>query len=239
MNEADEPRRLSKVVAALVPCSRREAEQYIAEGWVRVDGRVVQEPQFRVAGEQVEIDRKARLQDAGPVTLLLHKTAGIDMAAALALLGPATHWPGEASGLRFIANHLRGLIEPSPLPEDAAGLCVFTQDRGIVRRLQEDARGIEQELVAEVAGSIAPGGLARLCGGLVFEGRPLPPARVSWQSETRLRIATKDLPPARVAWMCSEVGLRLMSLKRIRIGRVAMAGLPPGQWRYLAATERF
>ena len=61
----DEPQRLSKVVAARVPCSRREAEQYIAEGWVRVDGQLVEEPQFRVADSQhVEIDAKARLQPA-------------------------------------------------------------------------------------------------------------------------------------------------------------------------------
>ena len=64
----DEPLRLSKVVAARVPCSRREAEQYIAEGWVRVDGQVVDEPQFRVAGQRVEIDPRASLQPATPAT---------------------------------------------------------------------------------------------------------------------------------------------------------------------------
>jgi 23S rRNA pseudouridine2604 synthase len=67
----EEPQRLSKRVAALVPCSRREAEQYITQGWVRVDGAQVEEPQFRVAGTQrVEIDPQARLQPMAPATLL-------------------------------------------------------------------------------------------------------------------------------------------------------------------------
>lgn len=71
--------RLSKVVAALVPCSRSQAEQYVAEGWVRVDGERIEEPQFRVTSQQrVEVDPNARLQPALPATLLLHKPAGMD-----------------------------------------------------------------------------------------------------------------------------------------------------------------
>ena len=59
----DDAQRLSKVVAAQVPCSRSEAEQYITEGWVRVDGHCVDTPQVRVsAGQRVEVDPQARLQ---------------------------------------------------------------------------------------------------------------------------------------------------------------------------------
>jgi 23S rRNA pseudouridine2604 synthase len=237
---SEEPQRLSKVVAALVPCSRREAEQYIAEGWVRVDGKVVEEPQFRVADKQrVEIAPKARLQETGPATMLLHKPAGMGTDQAQALLGGASHWSGDASGIRRVKSHGVGLIALLALPSEASGLTVFSQDGRIVRKLQEDANLVEQELVAEVTGTIAPNGLARLCRGLAFEGKPLPPARVSWQSEQRLRFAVKGITPQWVPWMCAQVGLTLTALKRIRIGRVSMAGLPPGQWRYLPAGERF
>jgi 23S rRNA pseudouridine2604 synthase len=235
-----EPTRLSKIVAALVPCSRREAEQYIAEGWVRVDGQVVEEPQFRATAEQVALDPAARLQAATPATLLVHKPAGMDSAEAQALLAAAAaHWSGDTSGIRRIKSHAAGLVELLALPRPASGLVVFSQDGRIVRKLREDAGVIEQELVAEVGGTIAPGGLARLCGGLVFENQPLPPARVSWQSEARLRFAVKGIAPDIVPWMCAQVGLQLTALKRLRIGRVPMAGLPAGQWRYLAADERF
>ena len=235
----EEPQRLSKVVAALVPCSRREAEQYIAEGWVRVDGQVVEEPQFRVAGQRVEVDPKAKLQAPVPATLLVHKPAGMGDAPLQALLGAATHWSGDESGIRRIKSHGVGLVALLPLPPQASGLAVFSQDGRIVRKLNEDADTIEQELVADVTGTIAPNGLARLCHGLKFEGQPLPPARVSWQSETRLRFAVKGIAPQWIPWMCGQVRLQLTALKRLRIGRVPMAGLPVGQWRYLPPGERF
>lgn len=238
--EQQEPQRLSKVVAARVPCSRREAEQYIAEGWVRVDGAKVEEPQFRVGAHQrVEVDPRARLQAPEPATFLLHKPAGMGTAQAQALLGADAHWSGDGSGIRRIKSHGVGLAAPLPLPPPASGLMVFSQDGRILRKLTEDARLIEQELTVEVAGTLKPGGLERLGRGLVFEGKPLPPARVSWQSEARLRFAAKGIAPEWIPWMCEQVGLQVTAVKRLRIGRVAMAGLPPGQWRYLPAGERF
>ncbi|MBC5782250.1 RNA-binding protein [Ramlibacter sp. USB13] len=236
---ADEPQRLSKVVAALAKCSRREAEQYIAEGWVRVDGRCVEEPFFRVAATQrVEVDPQARLQRPVRATYLWHKPAGVRNEEALAQLGPATHWAGDASGIRYAKGHGTGLQLLMPLPMEAAGLSVFSQDDGIVRKLTEDAALLEQELVAEVAGTAAPDALARLGRGLV-PAKELPPARVSWQSETRLRLAAKGIAADRVPALCAEAGLQLVSLRRIRIGRVPMAALPAGQWRYLPTGERF
>jgi 23S rRNA pseudouridine2604 synthase len=235
-----EAQRLAKVVAALVPCSRREAEQYIAQGWVRVDGQSVDVPQVRVTvSQRVQIDPQARLQAVVPATFLVHKPAGMETEAAMDLLAESAHWSGDASGIRRSKAHHVGLKTLLPLPVQASGLCVFSQDFRVVRKLTEDAAFVEQELVAEVQGVIAPDGLARLCHGLLRDGRPLPPARVSWQSETRLRFATKGIAPEWIAWMCAQVGLELCALRRIRIGRIAMAGLPAGQWRYLPAGERF
>jgi 23S rRNA pseudouridine2604 synthase len=228
MNSDEDAQRLAKVVAALVPCSRREAEQYITEGWVRVDGHRVDVPQARVtAAQRVEIDPKARLQPAVSATFLVHKPAGMQAEEAQQLLAgtPKAH----QSGLKLLL----------PLPAQASGLCVFSQDFRVIRKLTEDAAFVEQELVADVKGTIAPDGLARLGHGLARGGRPLPPAKVSWQSETRLRFAVKGIDPDWIAWMCAQVGLELVALRRIRIGRIPMAGLPPGEWRYLPAGERF
>lgn len=233
-----EPQRLSKVVAALVPCSRREAEQYIAEGWVRVDGVQVEEPQFRVGpAQRVEVDSQARLQPPVRATVLLHKPAGMADRQALELIGAASHWNADPSGIRYVKSHAVGLHPLLTLPPQASGLAVFSQDAGVVRKLTEDAAFIEQELVAEVAGTVASGGLERLARGLV-PARAAPP-RVSWQSETRLRIAGKGLDLQAIAAACAQAGLQLVALRRIRIGRVPMAGLPAGQWRYLPRGERF
>ena len=236
----EDSQRLAKVVAGRVPCSRREAEQYIAEGWVTVDGRVVEEPQFRVSEQQrVVIDPQAKLQVLAPATILLHKPAGMSDNEARASVAAANHWSGDASGIRRVKSHGVGLVSLLPLPVPASGLVVFSQDPRIVRKLQEDASLMEQELLADVTGTIAPGGLERLNRGLLHQGKPLPPARVSWQSETRLRFAAKGLDPQWLPWMCAQVGLELTALRRLRIGRIALAGVPPGQWRYLPNGDRF
>ncbi|MEO5671436.1 MAG: RNA-binding protein, partial [Ramlibacter sp.] len=138
-----------------------------------------------------------------------------------------------------VRKHFVQLTPLMTMLDAASGLAVFSQDHRIIRKLTEDDRTTEQELVAQVAGQIAPGGLERLCHGLVFNGKPLPPVKVSWQNETRLRFALKGIAPGQVAWMCEQVGLHLAELKRIRIGRLPMAALTPGQWRYMRQGERF
>lgn len=234
-----EPVRLAKRVAALARCSRREAEQYIEGGWVRVDGKVIEQPQFRVADQRVELDPGASPAALEPVTLLLHKPAGMPCDEAQRLLVPAGRAQDDHCGIRTVKRHFAQLTPLMALPAQASGLAVFSQDRRIVRKLTEDALSIEQELIAQVAGDAAPDGLALLCHGLAFEGRALPPVKVSWQNETRLRFALKGIAPELVPWMCEQVGLRVTALKRIRLGRLPMAGLPPGRWRYLRPGERF
>jgi len=234
-----EPERLSKRVAALAQCSRREAELYIEGGWVRVDGKVIEEPQFRVAEQRIDIDPAASAEALEPVTFLLHKPAGMSEQQALQSLAPATRAAEDRSGIRPLKKHFAQLRSLLPLPDAASGLAVFSQDGRIIRKLIEDAATTEQELVAQVTGTIAENGLAKLCHGLVFEGRPLPPVKASWQSEERLRFAMKGIRPDFVEWMCAQVGLRLVALRRIRIGRLPMAGLPEGRWRYLLGGERF
>lgn len=232
--------RLAKLVAALVPCSRSQAEQYITQGWVRVDGQVNETPQTRVsAGQRVDIDPQARLQAMVSATFLIHKPAGMAGRALTDLLEQSKQWSGDTSGLRRSKTHLSGLQMLMALPDPASGLCVLSQDLRVIRKLTEDAALVEQELIAEVRGEIAPDGLSRLCHGLQHKGQPLPPARVSWQNETRLRFAVKGIAPEWVEWMCAQVGLQLLALRRIRIGRIPMAGLPAGQWCHLPMGARF
>lgn len=230
--------RLARRVAMLRSCPRRVAEQYIVEGWVRVDGVVVELPQHRVTPEQrVEVDPAAKLQPVQPATLLLHQPAGLRLEEALALLAPPNLWSADRSGIRYSKLHKLGLRPLLPLPAAASGLAVFSQDGRVLRKLTEEAQWIEQELLAEVQGSLAPDGLVRLGRGLVRAGRP--PAHVSWQSERRLRIAGKGLEPQQLGPLCAQLGLRLLGLRRLRIGRIPLAGLPAGLWRYLAPHERF
>src|SRR5574340_997464 len=231
-----EPVRLAKRVAELRACSRREAEQFITGGWVRVDGVMVEAPQFRVTDQRVEIDPQADLNQAEPVTLLLHKPPG---QAASHLLGTASLWAEDTSGIRPLKKHFAQLTLCAPLETEAGGLVVFTQDWRVARKLTEDAATLEHEVIVEVAGELTPDGLKRMNQGIPYQGRTPPAIKVSWQSENRLRVALKGAQPGQVAHLCEAAGLEVLSLKRIRLGRIPLGKLPAGQWRYLRKDERF
>lgn len=237
-----DPVRLAKRVAELRACSRREAELLIAGGWVKVDGIVVEEPQFRVADQRIDIDPKADPSQSEPVTLLLHKPPGQDLSdgkAAAPLLGAATLWSEDASGIRPLKMHFAQLTLCAPLEPAASGLVVLTQDWRVARKLTEDAATLEHEVVVEVAGELAADDLKQMNRGIPYHGRTPPAIKVSWQSENRLRVALKGARPGQIVHLCEAAGLKVLAMKRIRLGGVSMGKLPPGQWRYLRGDERF
>lgn len=226
--------RLAKRVAEIASCSRAEAERYIAGGWVSVDGAVVEEPATRVLpSQQVALLEGATAEEPVPVTILLHKPAGVDAEAALASLDAASL---DGKGPRFLKRHLLRQTLATPLGKAASGLVVFSQDWRVLRKLVEDGARIEHEYVLEVEDEYI--GEAALAG-MNAAGTPSAPIKVSRQSEARLRIAGKGIRPGQVEAMCKRAGLSFKSLRRLRVGRLALAGLPAGHWRYLGEFERF
>lgn len=239
--------RLAKRVAELVPCSRRQAEQYIEGGWVRVDGEVVETPQFKVLDQRVQLDPDAKLEPAVPATLLLHKPVGFATDAAgksvFQLLLAQNRTDKDRSGIRLLKRHLLGQVCVTPLETAASGLVVFSQEFSVQRKLQQEAAWVEHEVTVEVTDEVSAAVLQQLTRAPVIDGRAMLPAKVSLSSQTGkltgLRFAVKGLMPGQLAQMCDAVGLRISAMKRIRIGRVPLAGLIQGQWRYLMPHERF
>ena len=220
--------RLAKRLADERPCSRREAELYIEGGFVSVDGVLVEEAGARVTLEQaITVADDATLLEIVPVTILLNKPAGA--AQPLHLLN-AESLTRTAPGQRFLKRHVTGQEQYLPLDAKSSGLTVFTQDFRVKRKLADEAAKMEQEIIVEVSGKIADNGLQQLN---TINGK------VSWQNETRLRFAIKNPKPGLIEKLCKEVGLTVVAMKRIRIGRIAMSSLPAGEWRYLQDHERF
>lgn len=241
--ERTEGERLSKRVMQLKGCSRSEAEQYIAGGWVSVNGKVVEEPQTRVHTETVTIAPDASLINLTPVTLLLNKPAGIAATSAQSLLTMDKHFAGDASGTRPLKRHLLKLESHISLETGASGLMVFSQDWRTTRKLVEDMPFMEHELMVEVAGEIAPDMLQPIQRALSSDRQALPHAKISVNSTTpersKLRLAVKGAHPGLAAHLCELAQLEILAMRRTRLGRVALGDLPVGQWRYLGAHERF
>lgn len=241
-----EPVRLAKRLAQQLDCSRREAEQYIEGGWVSVDGQVVEEPMARVTeAQRIEVDAEASLLALSTVTLLLHKPVGLDELTAQRLLTAANQSPSDRSGVRCLKKHFTQLTLCTSIDHRASGLVVWTQDWRVARKLKEDAAVIEHELTVEVEGEVTPQVLKKLARPVSERGQLLPAAKVSVSSQaedgvrTALRFALKGERPGQVDHLCETAGLVIKAVKRIRIGRVPMQQLAPGQWRYLAEHERF
>jgi len=246
--DMSDPVRLAQRVAQLQGCSRADAERYVRNGWVTVDGCVIEAPQHRVTDERVELDAEAQLDMVEPATILLHKPAGFDAIdgerPASALVEPASRWDEDPSDVRLLQRHFQRLTPLLSMDRDASGLLVLTQDGRVRRRLTEDADQIEQEYIVEVSGELAPYGLHRLSEGVSVDGYAPLGCKVSWQNETRLRFAIKGVRDGQLRAMCAQVGLAVVSIRRLRIGRIALGkgasgAMPPGTWRYLPAGERF
>jgi 23S rRNA pseudouridine2604 synthase len=227
----------------MIPCSRAEAEQYIAGGWVSVNGIVVEEPALRVTQQAITIDPNASLLDLTPVTLVLHKPTKVPFDKAGALLTAQSHCAQDVSGIRILKSHFQKLESLVPLETGATGLVVFTQDWRTERKLTEDMDAMEHELIADVAGEAPPEALQKIAHLLNDERNPLPAVKFSVNSSSpersKLRFAVKGAHPGLVAHLCDKAGLELLALRRIRLGRIALSDMPVGQWRYVTALEKF
>ena len=240
--------RLSKLLTEQGVASRREADDWIAAGWVRVDGAMAVLGQ-RVRPEQrIDIDPLARRQQARSVTILLHKPVGYvsgqaedGYAPAATLVTEANRWAEERRP--FHPGHARGLAPAGRLDIDSTGLLVLTQDGRIAKLLIGENSLVEKEYLVRVSHGFADGVpeavLQRLRHGLELDGQPLKPAKVSWANEDQLRFVLTQGKKRQIRRMCEAVGLSVVGLKRVRIGSVVLGKLPAGQWRYLRDDERF
>lgn len=239
--------RISKLMAQRGMCSRREADAYIERGWVRVDGDVVAELGSKAwPNQKITLHKLAQKHQTDRVTILLNKPVGYvshqsdkGYRAAASLVTAANQYRSASAAQTFDRGHLRGLAPAGRLDIDSQGLLVLTQDGRVARQLIEEHSDIEREYLVRVQGKIATNGLALLNHGLSLDGHVLRPAEVSWQNDDQLRFILQEGKKRQIRRMCERVGLKVVGLKRVRIGRIVLGDLPQGKWRYLRSGERF
>ena len=246
-----EPVRLSKRMSELGLCSRREADEWIEHGWVRVDGIIVSELGSKVLPHQrISVERQASAQQARRVTVLLNKPVGYvsgqaedGYKPAVTLINADTRWKEDKAPTQFHPGQLRSLVPAGRLDIDSIGLLVLTQDGRIAKQLIGEDTSIEKEYLVRVQytrpGRLPDADLKLLSHGLSLDGKKLLPAKVRWQNEDQLSFVLREGKKRQIRRMCEAVGLKVLGLKRVRIGRVMLGDLPVGQWRYLQADETF
>lgn len=239
--------RLSKLMSAQGICSRREADAYIERGWVYVDGVQIKELGSKAyATQKITLNKAAQETQQARVTILLHKPMGYvsgqaeeGYKPASVLFVAATRFAGDTSPLQYHPLQSKGLAPAGRLDIDSTGLLVLTQDGRIAKQLIGEDSLIEKEYLVRVQGALSDKSLALLNHGLSLDGAALKPAEVTWQNKDQLRFVLREGKKRQIRRMCELVGLKVTGLKRIRIGKVRLGDLPPGQWRYLRPDERF
>lgn len=247
MTDAAQNPRLSKVMAERGLCSRREADTWIERGWVRVDGLVMRELGVRVDPDcAISVAPEARNAQSRLVTIIMNKPIGYVSGQAedghlpaSVLFGAATRWPDDPSPQTFLPMQAVGLAPAGRLDIDSTGILVLTQDGRVARALIGEDSQVEKEYLVRVSGELDARGLGLLRHGLSLDGRVLKPAEVRWQNADQLCFVLREGRKRQIRRMCELVGLRVLGLKRVRIGPVMLGDLPLGAWRYLADTERF
>ena len=248
--------RLSKRMAELGLCSRREADEFITKGWVKVDGVVVNVLGSKVGpNAKISLDKNAKASQQRLATILLNKPVGYvsgqaenGYQPAVTLIQAVNQWTGDASGRRFSSAMLRGLAPAGRLDIDSTGLLVLTQDGRIARKLIGEDSDIEKEYLVRVSyGKVTANvrdvfpveQVSRLRHGLSLDGKPLKPAQVEWQNPEQLRFVLNEGKKRQIRRMCELVGLKVTALKRVRMGKLKLSDLPIGKWRFLGENETF
>ena len=238
--------RISKLMAERGLCSRREADTYIERGWVFVNGERVTELGTRADPlALIKLDKAARAVQLGQMTILLHKPVGYvsgqpepGFTPAVTLVLPENQYRVPDTPV-FHPTHLKGLAPAGRLDIDSTGLLVLTQDGRVARQLVGENSVVDKEYLVRVEGRLDAKGLALLNHGLSLDDKKLKPAKVEWLNEDQLRFVLNEGRKRQIRRMCELVGLRVVGLKRVRIGRVTLSDLPLGQWRFLRDDETF
>jgi len=249
--------RLSKLMSQQGLCSRREADHFIEQGLVSVDGQIIDVLGTRVkSGASIVLHKQAQQSQDNKVTVLINKPVGYVSAQAedgytpaVALVNRNNQFNNSAkyqdrgqnkhNSTRFSQKHLQGLAPAGRLDIDSQGLLVLTQDGRVAKTLIGENSPVEKEYLVRIDGQISHDKLALLNHGLSLDGKLLKPAKVTRLNEDQLKFILVEGRKRQIRRMCDQVEVKVTGLKRVRIGKVMLGHLPEGQWRYLGKNESF
>jgi 23S rRNA pseudouridine2604 synthase len=207
--------RINKRMAELGLCSRREADVWVENGWVKVNGKVAEMGQQVTPSDRIEVDKQAQNQQATQVTILLNKPIGYVSGQAedghepaVVLVQPQNRWRDDNARFFFNGAQLRGLAPAGRLDIDSTGLLVLTQDGRVARQLIGEDSTMEKEYLVRVvylgtaAADNAPTQLSRIDDDdpISTNVQAVFPAAMLAKLRHGLSLDGQALKPAKVDW---------------------------------------
>ena len=235
--------RLSKQMAQLNLCSRREADEYIEKGWVLVNGKPAVLGQKVCATDKIELLPQARKNSQNKITVILHKPVGYvssqpekNYLSALSLITADNFYSPNNEPMPKLP--IKGLAPAGRLDIDSTGLLLLTQNGVLAKKIIGEESLIKKEYLVRIQGKLDEQGLKLLNFGLSLDGKKLKPAIVTRQNEQQLKFILQEGKKRQIRRMCELVGVKVIGLKRVRIGKIKLADLPLGKWRVLKDNEQ-
>ncbi len=219
-------------------CSRREADEYITRGLVRVDGVIIDQLGTKVSPDvRITLESEALKAQKNLVTIILNKPIGYVSGQPEPGYEPAIRLVNDRNqhGQQRALQHgdLKGIAVVGRLDIESQGLLIFTQDGRLAKKVIGENSDIEKEYLVRVEGKLSEQNLRLLNYGLELDGEKLRRAQVNWVNDDQLRFAIKEGKKRQIRRMCELVGLEVKGLKRVRIGGLVLGDLPEGRWKFM------
>ncbi len=226
--------RLNKYIASAGICSRRKADELIANGNVKINGAVVTEMGIDVAeGDKVQVNGKLIQADEKKVYVALNKPYGF--------ITSMDDEKGRATVAELVADIPERLFPVGRLDYNTTGLLLMTNDGDLTYRLTHPKHEVWKTYVATVAGYISDSRLARLRKGVDIGGFVTSPAKVKVLKQnprsTVVEISIHEGKNRQVRKMFNAVGNRVQKLERVSIGDIRLGHMQEGHYRKLTKRE--
>lgn len=227
--------RLQKILARAGICSRRKAEEYIGQGRVSVDGKIVTTPGVKIDPEFREVrfdNNKVNLSEK-KVYLLLNKPTGYVT---------TMHDPQNRPIVTSLLKNVKERVFPvGRLDIDTEGALLLTNDGDLANQIIHPSFEINKTYVAKVKGRIVPAAINSLERGIILEGRKTWPAKLTIQSanqqESTVEICIHEGRKRQVRKMFAAVKHPVLHLKRVSYGKLHLGKLPSGKFRTLSKKD--
>ena len=228
--------RLQKWIASAGLTSRRKAEEWIAEGRVRVNGRVVTVLGTTIdpGSDVVKVGRRV-VRPLALRTILLHKPSGV--------LTTVSDPEGRSTVLGLLPRSLASAhLKPvGRLDKDTEGLLVLTNDGDLAQRIAHPRSGCDKEYHARVRGHVSPATLRTLERGIRIDDRRTAPCQAKLVREGKdwsdISVILQEGRHHQVRKMLLAVGHPVQRLRRVRIGPLKLSGIPRGGWKDLGKAD--
>ncbi|AST67539.1 MULTISPECIES: 23S rRNA pseudouridine(2604) synthase RluF [Kosakonia] len=221
--------RLNKYISESGICSRREADRYIEQGNVFINGKRAGIGDQVVAGDVVKVNGQLiePRNEEDLVFIALNKPVGI----------VSTTEEGEKDNIVDFVNHSSRIFPIGRLDKDSQGLIFLTNHGDLVNKILRAGNDHEKEYLVTVNKPVTDEFVRGMGAGVPILGTVTKKCKVKREAPFTFRITLVQGLNRQIRRMCEHFGYEVTKLERTRIMNVSLTGLPPGEWRDLTGDE--